>query len=311
MKKKFWRWVFIIFTIVVIASIAITLVCLVPNDEDKELDTTPDQELYATSFSLNVPSAITILRNETVQLLDGYMSITPIEAKSLVTYTVKSKSGSNKNGITFVNNTITGKTIGEYEIEFSAKKSASTYYTRIVNINVVDDFEEHITQEQHSVLIGETKRIDEIFTINKNNYEITTDSKITYTENSLTAQAVGDSNITFKFTDGYLKYSYHFMITVKDLPEYRIEVVGIENNIININLDNNDSFQINYAIYNRNEQKVEQDIEVISSNENVVVKERILYPLIKINVLGKGEATLTIKLKNDPSIYIQLKVYIN
>ena len=76
----------------------------------------------------------------------------------------------------------------------------------------------HLKQIKNSFYVGEALTLTEIFEIyTVNPFSVATDSKTAYSNNILTAVALGTSNVTFSFADNYIRYIYNFKISVNKI----------------------------------------------------------------------------------------------
>ena len=305
----------------VIVGIAITLVFVNKSKEKLDHDsnngninsTSQTNETYATSFAMNLPNTIKILVGTKVFLLDGYINVTPSSMLKKLTYEISPKSNGSLNGIKFENNIITANSIGGYIIKFKIPKSASVYFTKTINIVVYEETtSSHIYQTSNTMVIGESKNISELFSVlDGSNFSATTDGNITYSNDIITAQNVGDSKIQFNFAENYIKYVYDFEIKIKDEPMFKIVLLNVTNNTINIDMSDNDVAFINFQVKNREEENVTQAVKVSSSNKEIVVDEtKTDDVLIKIRAKSTGEATITISLDSDQTIRVDIKVIV-
>ncbi len=305
----------------VVVGIAIALVFINKNKENNsfsnnEIKNSESQTdvTYATSFSLNLPNTINILVGAKAILSNGYVEVTPSSMLEKLSYEVTPKASGVVNGIKFNNNVIEANIVGNYTIKFKMPKSASVYFSRTINVAVYDEkVNSHIYQTGDTMIIGESKNVSEMFSvINNPNFTVTTDGNTTYLNNKIIAQNVSESNLTFKFIENYVEYVYEFTVRIKDEPMFKIVLLNVTNNIINIDLSDNDVRFINFQIKNREEENVTQAIRVSSSNEDVVIDETETDDvLIKIRALSTGEATITISLVSDETINVEIRVIVN
>ncbi len=324
MKKRMWRWVFTIIAISCIVATAIVIVFLNKNESETSssnnpgitnppTDTSGSTETYATAFSISLPETIQILVGTSVNLKPGYISVSPTSMIEKLTYEITPKSSGVVNGIKLENNTIVAILSGGYEIKFKMPKSKSTYFSKTINVLVYEEITScPVYQIKDTMTVEENVALSSMFEIMDGKaFNISTDNKIVYSLNTFTAQTIGESIIKFSITENNVEYVYEFDITIKDKPMYRIILNNAPNNIFTFDILNKDVDNINYSVVNRDEQNVYQEISVSSSDENVVKIERINEPLIKVRAVGVGEATITISLKIDPTIKVEIKIVVN
>lgn len=320
-NRKKWKIIFSCVAVVVLIAIAVFLV-LFEKHKDKEdnklnddnLSPTPptqQTEVYATSFSLNLPDTIEILINTKVKLISGYINITPANAIDKLTYKITRKSGSGIGGITFNNNIITANSIGSYSIKFKVPKSASTNFSKTIDIIVYEEkTSSHISQTNNSIIIGENKNINDIFSIVDGDYKVESDNKTTISNDNISGITTGESKITFTFTKNYIQYIYDFTLTIKEQPIYEIVILNGTNNIIEIDFEDIPYAKIHYEIRNGNEKHLIQDVIAVSENNDVVKVLNYPGPFVNLEAVGLGEATITITYLHDSSIKVQVTIIV-
>lgn len=326
MKNKIWGW---IFTIVSVASIVLVAIFLVLHNKDKSKPETPsienpeistpinpsepEKETYATAFSISLPDTIQILLGTKVTLKAGYMNVTPAIMLEKLTFEVIPKTGGVVNGIKFEDNSIEAISTGRYELKFKMPKSKLTFFSKTVDVLVYDEITScPVYQVEDTMVVEESAYLATMFEImDGKEFIISTDSKITYVDETLTAQTTGESVISFSITETNVEYTYQFSITIKDKPMYQIVLNNVQNNQLTFDISINDVSNINFSVVNRDEENVSQAISVTSSDETIVVIERVYDPLIKIRALSVGEARITISLASDPTIKVEINVIVN
>ena len=324
MSKKIWKWIFTIIAIACVVAISMFLVLRnkdeneVPSSNNPDItnppaDTPGTTETYATSFSITLPETIQILVGTSVNLKSGYVSVSPANMLEKLTYEITPKSSGVVNGIKLENNVIKAISVGGYEIKFKMPKSKSTYFTKTINVLVYEEITScHVYQINDTMIVEEIADLSSMFEImDGKTFNITTDNKLIYSSNTLIAQTVGEGAITFSMTENNVEYVYEFNITIKDKPMYQIILNNVPNNIFTFDISNKDVDNINYTIKNRDEENVFQEITALSSDESIVVIERINDPLIKVRAVSVGEATITIALATDPTIKVELTIIVH
>ena len=101
-NRKKWRWVFVGFSIVIFITIAVVLVLFnksndKSNKDDQSDNSTQPTEVYATSFSLNIPDTIQILVDTKIKFASGYVNVTPASMLNKLICETNAKSGGNIN----------------------------------------------------------------------------------------------------------------------------------------------------------------------------------------------------------------------
>lgn len=314
MKRKIWKWIFSIFIASALVGLATFLVLHDNNDTDADVPENPDEteEIFATAYSFNIPETIYIAINTEANLLTGYINTTPAHAISKLTYEVAPKDSGVAGGVEFNGNKIVAKTLGNYIIRFKIPKSTTSNFTKNLNVVVHDNTNlSHICQTSESIIIGERKNINELFSIKElTEYTIQTDSKTSYSNSYINAISNGKSEIKFTFKDNYINYIYKFTIDVEELPEFEIILKNTTNNTIEIDFDVETNKHIEFRVQNREQGYVQQTVDAVSSNENIVRVVSYTEPFIKIEAVGLGEAIIRITYSLDKTIYVELKVIV-
>lgn len=314
MNKRTKSLIYAIFSVIVIVALAITLIFVPKDKEDLDNNETEivNQEVYAESFTLNLPATIKILKGTYVTLSSGYYSVVPSELSNKLLTEVEVKNGGVNDGIVFEENKITANNVGSYSIKFKMQKSKSGYFTKSVNIVVFENVQEsHVYSNDVQLRVDESKNISDLFTItNEEDCNITTGQNVVLNDNVLTAKNVGDCDVYFKFTQDYLTYNYKFTLGVLPKPVYSIELVDIANNTINLNVGS--SSHIQFEVKDIFNESVSQLVKAWSSDEDIVIIEQPYDDaLIKIRALKSGNAQVILFLKEDESIKTVVNVYVN
>ena len=314
MHRKRKTWLYAIFAIVTIAVVVISLVLIPKNDEPNSANndnTQNSNEVYATSFSVNVPNSIKIPVGSSINFLNGYINVSP--SSVIDKLTIELTPSDLENGITFENNKLIANKIGNYSLKFKIPKSKSNYFSKTISINVCEVKDNiHINSINNTMVKGDVKQIYDMFLINDEiTYSVKTDNNVSFVNNTITACNVGESELTFTFVDEYLEYVYDFKINIKDQPEYVILLKNVSNNTITLDTVENDVFHINYEIVDRNNEQAFQPLIVISNDEDLVAVEKIYDDvLIKIRALATGKTTIRISIASNPTIFVEINVIV-
>ncbi len=273
-----------------------------------------ETEIYATSFSLNIPDGIEIFINSKINFKSGFVNVTPSSMLSELEYEIAAKSGGTDGGLKFENNTLTATEIGEYTIKFKMPKSSSSYFSKTISILVYEEENKgHIYQTTKSIIIGEELDVNDLFQINSNkSFNVQTDNKISYSKNKIKALNLGESDISFKFTESYLEFVYNFTLSIKEEPKYVIELKNITNNVLTINLVDEFAY-IQFEVVDRDEGDISQLVEVVSVDDNIATVNSydINPPLIKITAKSVGETVIKIIYTLDITVQVEVKVIVN
>lgn len=281
------------------------------NTNNSNTSVLDNDQIYATELTINLPDTIEILVNNKVELLDGFVTVTPVEAKSKIICKIGSYYNSDINGLKLENLTLIGTIADTYKLIVSVPKKTGMI-TKSVIVKVYEETEyAHLKQLKNSSIIGENLDICSYFEFNTNKeYNVVTNDNIAFENNKLIPIVTGEGEINVEYTVGNLKYVYLFYITVINKPEYEILVYDIENKTIEIESDKTTKYEINYSIRNREEENVYQPIYVEIEDEQVVILEYVEYPLIKIKLIQKGVTKLRIICSNNTNIFIEITVIV-
>lgn len=195
---------------------------------------------------------------------------------------------------------------------FSVPKTESTKFSKTILITIFDENSDaHIIQKQTELIKGVVYSIEEVFVVRENvAYSVIANNKVGFSNQQLKATAVGATDVTFSFKEGYIEYLYMFNFQIKEEPIYAIILNNVVNNEIYIDLDLKPVFYINYEVQNREEGFVDQIINVTSDNESVIFVEDISSPFIKICALNPGTATLKLTYTRDNSVELSILVVV-
>ena len=310
MNKRAKVWIYAIISVLAILGLIVALV-LIPKDDEPDFDNESNDsptEVYATNFQINLPTTIEIPVGQSVKILDGFVSVSPASVLNKLTYELSSNSG-----ITFSNNVITANEVGYYSLKFKMPKSQSAYFVKTISIVVSQNYDNaHASIINNSIEKGKAQNIYEIFDIeNGFSFNMTSDNKVNISGDTLTGLTVGSSEINLSFVDGYLEYIYSFSIIVKEQPEYQIKLNNVSNNLIIIDISENDVYLINYEVLDKNNQHVTQQILAQSSNNEIVVVEKVYDDsIIKIRAIKSGEAKIVLSILNNLSITVEINIIV-
>ena len=267
---------------------------------------------YATELVLNSARQITIAVGSCVKLKSGFIMVSPSSLINYISTTTSVRGSGVNNGITFEDNTIYANSVGNYSLKFSIPASSTANLSETMLINVVNT-NSHISQNINTLTINETNSIADIFTTYSSGYEINySSSAFEISNDKITAKILGEQSIRVEFSRDYFIYCYNFSFTVKDVPEYVINITNYNTDTITKSLSVN-SFSIFYEITNRDEEHVSQDINVDVGDESIIYvgSGDVLDSRIKVHCLSAGSTTLTISYVLDPSISKTITIVIN
>lgn len=277
------------------------------NNNTPEIE--PDTQIYATELVLNLPETIDILLNNKIELLDGFVTVVPTEAKSKISYSISSYYTTDLNGLKLEGNTLVGLKVDTYKLNVSVPKKTGNI-TKSVIIRVYEDKQNsHITQIKNTAIVGDNLNIDTYFQFNSNlSYTIKHNGLINFSDNKIIPLSAGISNLKFELVSGYIKYFYNFELIIKDVPEYHIVVNDLIDNTLHVGI--NKAEFINFVVKNRAEESVNQPVNITIGDETIANYEFLEYPLIKIKAKAKGNTTLTISCVNNLSIFVTINIIV-
>ena len=321
MKKNFT--LYFIYCSLIIAGLSLFLV-FYKNNNDVQIEslkesisngTTNIEEniVYAKKLSLNCARTIEMKPNSCVEIVGTYLTIEP--ANSQVITTIATESGKH-DGLKFENNKILSSGVGKYKITFSSPKSKSSFLTDTLIVNVKENITNLITQNIFSLTIGDTKDLLDIFQFDNaiSNQLIQTDNKVTFSNNNtLTANAIGESSIKITYQIGMFRYSYLANIIIKEIPDYKIVITDVTSGAILIGdeiefeCEVGKSLHIMFAVLNRQEECVDQFVNIILDN-NQVASFTLTEPVIIVKCLSKGSVNLRIACANDSKCNLTITI---
>lgn len=311
MKKKALYWIYASFVVVVLA-LCLVVPKLIKNNKEDDFKKGTETEEYATSFSLNLPDTINIFIGTKINLKAGYVNVTPADMVEKLNVEVKAKENSSLSGMLFENNQITANDVGKYSLVFKMPKSASTNFSKTISVNVLEEKENsHVYKEINSIEVTKSLEINKVFTIKENVvFSIMTDNKVSIEEGIIKANSVGQSEIQFVFTEQFVQYIYDFELTIKELPRYQIILKNLSENKIEININEDDVFQLQYQIIDAGSEDILQDVIVEVENKSIVTSEFGIDQFIKIIAHSKGETIITISYVLDVNINLEIIVLV-
>ena len=286
------------------------------NQDDSSDETTEDEEadntIYATKLTLNCARTIDVSTNSNIEIVGAYLTLEPANANLNITITAES---GNLNDLTFANNIITTKGKGKYRIKFSSPKSKTAELSDTLVVNVKENLTSLVSANLSVLTIGDTKNLTDVFDFDSaiTNKIVQTDEKISYSNNILTANAIGESSITILYDVGMFRFKFTTTITIKDIPMYKIILTDmssgaiINGNTIEYACEVGKTLHIVYSILNRDEEDVNQFVEIKLDNSTVATYV-LTEPKIKVTCLSKGSVNLTIVCANDRDSTLTLTI---
>lgn len=266
------------------------------NDEEKE-------EIFASKIKLNCEDNIILSVGSSVELLSGYINVEPAKYLADITTSLSVESGA-INGISFVNNVITAKAVGRYEIMFSVPKTINETINDKIYIQVVEKEDDNKVRllnnnftNQTTVSLSEVIDIDGMF----NNYSIVNTEYLTFSNNQITFNAVGSSNLNLSVEANYLVYKYSFWIKINSKITSTIDINGEDNGILEVTTDEFGFFDINFFVKKESGEFVKQNAYVIPENDGVIEILEVLPPYVTCRCITKTNIKLTI-IPTDTSI---------
>lgn len=298
MKKK--SALYVVYFLGVILLVVLCLIFVRANEKDYVNKTIKAGASSGLTLKINCPKEIEMVAGSSVKLLDGFISVQPESAK--LTHTIETDG--NSKGIECKNNIITAKEIGNYDLIFSAKSGENTV-VGTVKIKVAKQGESiDINKIRGSVTMGKSLDVTELFNIvNKVNLmKFENLVNIRYSNGEFTPTAVGLASVDAVFIYDFLEIRHHFTFEVKDYPQYRMEILYPTTDTVYVRCEIGDIFTIQYQIFNRDYDDVDQIVDVSIENAKVAEKFRNSSPFVKILCKAKGETKVTLVYLIDTTI---------
>lgn len=312
MKKRIG---FGIFCVLIFAALVAGLILFnrLKDDESPSNEPLPKEDdiIYATNVFLNCPREITIQVGTKVELLEGFLTIQPNNITVDLEIEISSKVN-NEDGITFENNTIFATDTGFYYIKFTVPKSNTQNIYDTLVVHAIEHTQE-ITQIKTEVYENDTFNLNEIFNISSSLtiQDLTTSNNMSYEDNKLKFNAIGDGEVNITLSLDYVLYNYSFNITINKLPDppkYVINIPNYETCEIEFSFISNKIYSIVYEITDGVEKQVNQSVTILISDTSVANFVSADECFIKFRCKREGTFTLTIIYDLDNSITRELTI---
>lgn len=258
-------------------------------DNDKSV------EIYAKSLVLNCPREITVQVGSKIKLTENCVKVEPETLKQNVSIYPTSKNKSNIENLSIVEDTITAKAEGYYNLNFEVQKSKTDTIKDTIIIHAVPETSK-IKQLKNSIYIDKNYNLSEIFETNNSTSKIEyiTDNKIRLENEIITGKFAGESQLKLTLLEYNIIYNFEFKIEVKQAPKYEIVI-----NNDKLKFEENKNYYLPYQIVG---ETCSQTIKVESENVSIITVVCVNSPLITLKAKSKGEVNLKITYLNDQTI---------
>lgn len=289
------------------------------NDNSGESE---DQIVYAKNLTINASKTIQMRVGEHVKLLDGFLTVEPAEMLSEVEVSVRGRYTYLDDGISFSNNIITGNTLGQYDLIFKVKKSATTYAEDKIVV-IVEQVNAPIELATDTLVRTNNYTVNEIFNLTDTtftpSFQFDVGLNYNFETQMLQPNAVGEFNVFVFLKKSYYEYQYTFKINVRMENIYSIVISTYPAVCTNVQEENSNAIcHVNfiedlrltfvYEVLDSNYEYASQLVSVVSAEPTIVEVHSFDQGLLKLNLKSLGSADITISLVNDPSVTMVLTV---
>ncbi len=287
------------------------------DDENKD-DTNNQKTIYATDLVINYTDKIYIHVGQSVKLLEGFVSVEPAEMRSLLTYSIASRYNSDPSNVEFDGTNLTVNKAGQYNLIYKVPNTDSKDLQAKIVLIAVDEENDTISQRETSMQVGSSKLSDyfDIKYPGDIRYECSENIKIS--NNSIIASQSGIASIDIFIAQNNIEIKYSFEILVKDKPNYYIEISSsIAGEISDPSLETLGlsaglgMYAFGYSVFDKNNQKVSQDISVVIEDETIVSLVMITDGLVLLDCKKVGVVEIIVTFNLDTSVYKIIHLEIN
>ena len=137
-----------------------------------------------------------------------------------------------------------------------------------------------------------------MFEINSiySNYTLQSNEYFTYSNNQITFNKEGNSDVLLNINTNFLIYKYSFGIQIKPKVESCIIVEGENNGILELEKGLNEYFEISYNIKLGSGEFVSENVSIQLDKSGVLEHVETIYPIITFKVLAKSSVKVTLTL---------------
>lgn len=292
MTKK--KLMFVFYVLFILIALSLLLIFkFYRNKEDDELT-------YATSLNLNCARTISMPINTSLELINGFLTVSPNEASKNLNLEITPKTGSPADGLVENNGIFLAKKVGYYNVVFSVPKSINKFLTEMIIINVTEE-NRSINMNLTTLKIQEEINIDELFTINSNaDLLINVDSDMLLCNgNSLIPICKGETSIELSLVSNYIKLNQSYSLTIlsEDFYTIKIDNLVVEDGVCSVE----------YRVLKNNDYSPCQDINIEIENPAVQIIS-ISSPIILLNSLSPCKSKVTLSLLGEEEVSVSFYI---
>ncbi len=259
-------------------------------------------EIYAAGLTLNCSRSINIPVGTSFEFENGFINVSPVEAKSSMSCEIVAKTGSASDGLILNDNVFYANEIGIYNLKYSVASSETKSLSETIVVNVVEESSPILNID--TLKVEEDFAIQDVFNLNANaDVDISVDKEmINLTNDTLTPISNGETEIEISFTENFVKLNKVYLINIlpADFYNIRIDSVLVKDMVCTIQ----------YKVLNNDETVVNQNLKVVIDNPNVSVINNCS-PILEIMSTVKEKVNLTLYLEEQKNVKVNLTIDFN
>lgn len=259
-------------------------------------------EIYAAGLTLNCSRSINIPVGTSFEFENGFINVSPVEAKSSMSCEIVAKTGSASDGLILNDNVFYANEIGIYNLKYRVASSETKSLSETIVVNVVEESSPILNID--TLKVEEEFAIQDVFNLNTNaDVDISVDKEmINLTNDTLTPISNGETEIEISFTENFVKLNKVYLINIlpADFYNIRIDSVVVKDMICTIQ----------YKVLNNDETVVNQNLKVVIDNPNVSVINNCS-PILEITSTIKEKVNITLYLEEQKNVKVNLTIDFN
>ncbi|MFQ6752223.1 MAG: hypothetical protein ACLRFL_01475 [Clostridia bacterium] len=290
-----------------------------PNDENKDDssdnendDNSSDHEdiVYATDLVINYTGNLYLHVGQKVKIVDSFISVEPSEMREFLTYAITSRYNSDPSNVEFDGSDLIANKVGQYNLIYKVPNTETKDLEAKIVLIVDDEEDNTIEQKKNTLEVGSAPLSDyfDIKSIGDIRYECSENIEIS--NSTIIASKAGLANIDIIIVDNNIEIKYTFTVLVKDIPNYYIEISSSiageitdpSQEIIELSAGLG-AYAFGFSVYDRNNQKVAQDVSIEIDNEEIASKIMITDGLVLLDCKKEGLVEIKITFNLDTSVY--------
>lgn len=263
---------------------------------------------FATSMIVNLPKTITVYVDSELILGSECVTIQPKEMKDLVRIEILPVYNSDVNKVQRDDLVFKFVECGTYKLNFSVP-SKSGALEKNVKLVVKDKKNAKIQQIVSTLFLNQKIEVNQIFkSDNLSNLQFKSSDVVIENNQIISPQHESSNAVIYAYEkDNYYQIAYKFNFVVKQLPEYEIELEGV-NDTISVDHKNNKYLTLYYVVSNREDTNVSQLVVAEIDNKEIATVESVGVSAIIICLNGCGEANLKVSLIEDRNVVKHLRI---